>query len=81
MEWFKANPGGGGEEGGPNLEQFSVQDDNSDTSSVAGTDSTVTATESKPRTGMVVPCARAAALLLGPSHGLILDSHPDLSRR
>lgn len=49
MEWFKANPGR--EDGGGLTEQYSVQDDNSDTSSVAGTDST-TGTGSRPRTGM-----------------------------
>ena len=55
MEWFKANPGGGGEDGGPNLEQYSVQDDNSDTSSVAGTDSTSTTAEMNTRAGMFAP--------------------------
>ena len=49
MEYFKANPAGSAD--GGLQEQYSVQDDNSDTSSVAGTDSTA-GTGSRLRTGM-----------------------------
>ena len=55
MDWFKANPSVG-EDGGA-VEQYSVQDDNSDTSSVAATDSTA-ASGMKPRTGMGAPSDR-----------------------
>lgn len=48
MDWFKANPSGGGDGGA--AEQYSVQDDTSDTSSVAATDSTA-GSGLKPRTG------------------------------
>ena len=53
MEWFKANPiGGSGEEGGSTPEQYSVQDDNSDTSSVTGDHSTATTTNAQSHAGM-----------------------------